>query len=107
MATRRADGSAASGHPGGSARPEHSGASSSSGAAEHTGGATDHNVQPRGSVNNDEFLEGCSDACSITTTCSLATRAATTTTAADAGAEIAADAGDAANHLADAIRRLN
>ena len=62
MATRRADGSSASGHPGGSARPEPSGASSSSGAAEHTGGATDHNVQPRGSVNDDEFLEDCSEA---------------------------------------------
>ena len=38
-----------------SARPEPSRASSSSGAAEHTGG-------PRGSVNDDEFLEDCSEA---------------------------------------------
>ena len=38
-----------------SARPEPSRASSSSGAAEHTGG-------PRGSVNEDEFLEDCSEA---------------------------------------------
>ena len=42
MATRRAHGNAASGHPGGSAHPEPSRASSSS-AAEHTGG-------PRGSL---------------------------------------------------------
>ena len=38
-----------------STRPEPSRASSSSGAAEHTGG-------PRGSVNDDEFLEYCSEA---------------------------------------------
>ena len=55
MATRPAHGNAASGYPGGSARPEPSRASSSSGAAEHTGG-------PRSSVNDDEFLEDCSEA---------------------------------------------
>ena len=65
MATRPAHGNAASGYPGGSARPEPSRASSSSGAAEHTGsssGAAEHTGGPRSSVNDDEFLEDCSEA---------------------------------------------